>query len=310
MLDYLKKQVFELRSKNFLLRNDLRELKHTHHHLAEQYSALTSSYEALKQHSNNLSSANERNVGMICESKKKLFDTKKELKLSMFQHKAEMRKLTDLMRAKEKDSAETIRNLEAELSALKRIASGSTNREKKELKVNRSEVPSLASAQIKQQPSSKKKIKATQSKNSEPIKKRANFGRKSPVAVTTTSIRQGIEGDSWGHDKFYTQHGSSSARNSPVNSDNSSVSSRRQMHKHTGRNKKSLIDAKKRNISKNHLQDLNPNQMTRNHSTSSLKKETLKKKNNEVVQKKSSLAVAAAKKSSLVQAQNSESRKN
>lgn len=308
MLDYLKKQVFELRSKNFLLRNDLRELKQTHHHLAEQYSALTTSHEALKQHSNNLSGANEKNVFMISESKKKLFEIKKELKLSLFQHKAEMRKLTDLMRAKEKDSAETIRHLEAELSALRRIASGSTNREKKESKVNRSGVSSLSSAQIKQQPSSKKKLKATQSKNSEPIKKRANFGRKSPAAITTT-IRQGIEGDSWGHDKFYAQHGSSSARSSPVNSDNSSVSSRRQMHKHTGRNKKSLIDTKKKNISKNHLQDLNPNQMTRKHSTSSLK-ETLKKKNNEVVQKKSSLAVAAAKKSSLEQAQNSESRKN
>jgi hypothetical protein len=302
MLDYLKKQVFEFRSKNFLLRNDLRELKHSYHHLAEQYSALTSSHEALKQHSNNLSGTNKKNLSVISENKKTLFEIKKELKLSLFQHKAEMRKLTGLMRAKEKDSAETIRCLEAELAASRRIASGSANCEKKEPEVNRSGISSSSSAQIKQQPPSKKNGKATQSKNFEPIKKRANFGRKSPVAIINTSPR-GIDADLWGCDKFGTQHGYSSATNFSVNNDSSGVPSRRQKKKHSGHDKKPSTDAKKTNIRKNHLQDLNPNLMTRKISTPSLK-ETMKKKNNGAVEKKSSLAAAVAKTSSLIQAKN------
>ena len=286
MLEYLKKQVFEFRSKNFLLRNDYNELKLAHSHLHDQYSGISSSYEALGKHCTNLSLSNKKLIEQSTNDKKQLFETKKELKISLFQHKAEMRKVTDLMRAKDKDSAETISYLEAELASLRAIARNNISREKKVVKT-RPAAASQSSLSMKKQEMTKKPVKSSLSQKAGAKKTRANFGRKNaPPPLSAPSM----DDDEWGHDKFHATHGSS-GRSSPPSS-----SLQRQGSKKKGNSKKSLKDFKKSNASSPRV--VSPDQkMNRNSSTSSLKEAVT---TTDSSSKRSSLASAATtKKSSL-----------
>ena len=271
MLDYLKQQVFEFRSKNFLLRNDLHELKVDHHHLAEQYSALTSSYEALRQHSTNLSKTNRQLVGTVSSGKKELYETKKEMKLSIFEHKVELRKLTEQMKAKEQESAGIIQRLQAELSSLK-IAT-----QKKDIKnsnKNGSKANSNTSRRRKGQ--SRKASKAVESLTQQETKKKeANLDRKDKSKVSSA---HSVEEERWVRDKYQCE---SSTKISHVNKDSVTSAMKKSNAKQTGRSKKISSDKKKPIISKS----IKPRDMGRT------------KKDNEITVKMSSLAKAASRKS-------------
>ena len=274
------------------MRNDLSQLKFAHNHLVDQYSALTSSYEALKQQSTSLSLSNKKIISRANDGKKSLFDTKKELKASLFQHKAEMRKLTDLMRAKEKDSAETISYLQAELASLTTLK-GNTYRERQGKP--RPALINTSSFSKKQEPK-KKSPKHSVIKNNNVKKKRANFRRKTPTSV---SPPQSFDDDEWVHDKHIAANRSTS-RSSPTNSTNSATARKKinsnnnkvQTKRPSKKNANSGFDSK--------VMKQKNTQMDHNNSC-----KTNSKKNIEPNVKKSSLAVAAIKKSSLASRVNS-----
>jgi len=223
MLEYLRKQVFEHRSKNFLLRNDLNEIKVNHHHVVDQFSALTSSYEALRQQSSSLYKANKRMTAQAAKSKKELFETKKELKLSIFQHKSEIRKIQGLMKAKDNDNAKTIARLQAEVSALKAEASPqlktvgsnssvSSNRAKKRSKIR--DEPSISKTikrDSKKKTSGNKKApllsNSVEKKSNSIEKKKASSGRNSPQVQTNTVS---IDDDKRGNNGNVAKHGKKS----------------------------------------------------------------------------------------------------
>ena len=303
MLDYLKKQVFEYRSKNFLLRSDLNELKNAHNNLLEQYSGLSSSYEALRQHSSTMTKSNKKMLNQSTESKKELFEMKKELKVSLFNHKAELRKLSDLMKAKDKDNAETISRLQAEVASYQSISRTHLGQDFNRHKPRPSNTSLSSQARTKsesvkknessllQQAVLKKKISPTNGRT------RAKFGRKSPTNMITPIVS--MDDEQWGHDKYFAMNGSS-ARSSPVSvSSSNSFSSRRQSIHRRRRTKKSTSNK----MDEKNIRVVSPrersSQPSRNLSTSSLKEATTKKKSNDNGAKKSSLATAATKKSSL-----------
>ncbi len=305
MLEYLKKQVFEYRSKNFLLRSDLNELKTAHNHLLEQYAGLTSSYEVLRKQSLSLSKSNKKLLGQSTESKKELYETKKELKISLFNHKAEMRKLADLMKAKDKDNASTIAHLQAEVASLKSLAkTNSSRRDSNTLSKTQKKRSSLSLQTLSSQETSKKVVNSSlkASKNNQINRTRAKFGRRNPTNVNTPT--SSIDDEQWGHDGFFALNGSTS-RSSPVSmSSSNSFSSSRQSITHKRHLKKTASkDAKKKN-DKPPLRIVNSEQAhappNRSVSTSSLKEAIVKKTSDQNAgAKKSSLAAAATKRSSL-----------
>ena len=119
MIDYLKKENFKLRSSAYLLKTDLNEVKLRNAHLSEQYGALHDSDEAVRQHAAEMSNANFKLNAKNIEFKKKYHEAKKTLKEAMFEHKSDLKKLKDLMKAKDEDNALEISRLRAELSAAK-----------------------------------------------------------------------------------------------------------------------------------------------------------------------------------------------
>ncbi len=243
------------------------------------------------------------------EAKTELYETKKELKISLFHHKAEMRKMSDLMRAKDKDNAETIRHLQAEIASLKVVSNGDPiPGSKKRNQV----VPgtSLSNSLVAARSSRKEKTKKTgSSKVSQPMiparnkTTRANFGgRKSPSSSTGTPSTGAPDDDLWGHDGFFAMHGSS-LPNSPPPIGESKYLSRKQSYKQkNSRAKKSLPRDSMKSKNNSNLRVVSPDSsqtVSRNFSTSSLKEALNKKSTNDVSIRRSSLAAAASKKSSL-----------
>lgn len=304
MLEYLKKQVFEYRSKNFLLRSDLNEMKVSHNRLLEQYSSLTSSYEALRQQSSSFSQSNKKLLGQSTDSKKELYETKKELKISLFNHKVEMRKLTDLMKAKDKDNAETIAYLQAQVASLQSIPRNNSNRDFfNRSKPKSSGTFSSSRRKSKQEPpkkmvSSLQKASPNQNKSDQT---KAKFGRKSSKDHFTPIVS--IDDDEWGHDGYYAMNGST-PRSSPVSisSSSNSFALKRQSLRQNRRSKKTVAkDSQK--ASENKARVVTPGRKPTSPisrvSNSSLKEATTKMKDQNSGAKQSSLAAAATKKSSL-----------
>jgi len=114
MINYLKKQVFELRGKNFLMRSDVSSLKEANHHLTEQLGSMTASFEAFKQHASQLSQKNKTLTVQASTRMKELANIKKESISKKFKSMQEIGKLKDLMSAKDMDNARTIAQLKEE----------------------------------------------------------------------------------------------------------------------------------------------------------------------------------------------------
>ena len=79
MIGVLKKEVFELRSKNFLLRTDLDELKLSHKNLQSQHASLSLSYDALKQNNAQTLKAKKDMLFQATREKKQASDAKRSL---------------------------------------------------------------------------------------------------------------------------------------------------------------------------------------------------------------------------------------
>mmetsp|Transcript_46968 Transcript_46968/g.69543 ORF Transcript_46968/g.69543 Transcript_46968/m.69543 type:complete len:1350 (+) Transcript_46968:350-4399(+) len=101
MLEYLRKDVFNLRAKNYLLRTDLAEAKNINNQLEEHNGAVTASFEALKQHANILSKTNMKLTVEATNHKDMVKDLRKEHKIQLFSYISETSKLKEEQRRKD-----------------------------------------------------------------------------------------------------------------------------------------------------------------------------------------------------------------
>ena len=224
MIDYLKKENFKLRSSAYLLKTDLNEVKLRNAHLSEQYGALHDSDEAVRQHAAEMSNANFKLNAKNIEFKKKYHEAKKALKEAMFEHKSDLKKLKDLMKAKDEDNALEISRLRAELSAAKLGDRREVSRK------GHTKLPTINTSQHGQ----KKKNGSRRSPKPLQIdtKTRATVkGRKSPNMHSQINPSPSTHDDErWGHDGFFELV----KENSPSNSSNNNSSNEKK-----SRNRKS-----------------------------------------------------------------------
>ena len=115
MLEYLRKETFQLRSKNYLLRSDLHELKLSHQTLTLHSSSQHASYEALRSQSAALSRDNKTLTFASSRERRELMDVKRELAGCRFGHGGEMTALRREMREGEIRRDGEIRRLRGEL---------------------------------------------------------------------------------------------------------------------------------------------------------------------------------------------------
>merc|ERR1712238_13556 len=118
MLEYLQKQVFEQRAKNFLLRNDLSELKIENHHLADQYASASASYVALKQHTASQTRSTMKTNVRAAENKKQLGQILKDLQKSREDHEEDVKKLKEDVRQKDANHAQELFRMRKEMDSL------------------------------------------------------------------------------------------------------------------------------------------------------------------------------------------------
>jgi len=118
MLEYLQKQVFELRAKNFLLRNDLSEVKTENHHLQDQYASASASYVALKQHTASQTRSSMKTNVRAAENKKQLGLLMKDLQKSRDDHEEDVKKLKEQMKEKDAEHAQENFRMKKEMDAL------------------------------------------------------------------------------------------------------------------------------------------------------------------------------------------------
>ena len=95
MIEYLKKEIFHLRSKNYLLRTDLTEAKNHLSVLTETHSSTVASLEALYMQVSSLQAENSRLTATISDQKKELKNARSELNVNILLNKAEKKKFSE-----------------------------------------------------------------------------------------------------------------------------------------------------------------------------------------------------------------------
>ena len=119
MLEYLRNEVFKIRGKNYLLRTDLNEMKEANHHLTEHSASVTASFEALKQHANQLSKTNMKLIVDTASQKEIIAKLKNQVKSTGYSTRTEVSKLREELKRQEMKHAEEIARLKKELGSKK-----------------------------------------------------------------------------------------------------------------------------------------------------------------------------------------------
>jgi len=315
MIDYLNKENFKWRSKAYLLKTDLNEIKSSHAHLSEQYAAIRDSNEAVRQHAAVMSKANAKLNLKNIELKKKYSDAKETSKKAGRDHKAELQLLKDAMNAKDRDNAMVVSLLQSEvatLTTLKAINERSTRQPTRGAIGKESTVTSAAT---------RNQQKRTKGRRSTPTLKvetntRAKItGRKSPMFSLPDSMPSTDDDERWGHDGFFE-----SRNDEPSPSNNSESSNKKPPHRKS-RKQRTPTAVPNSNVGRRvPVVSISPEQnngakIRREPSSSSLRREgstssvkhALDKSNNKGTRSRpnsrrpSSLATAAAKPSSVAE---------
>ncbi len=234
MIEFLRKENFQLKSKTYLLKTDLNQLKATHLNLSEQYASLHDSFKAMRKHSSSLSkTAMKSNVQSLLH-KKDISIAKKEIKSLKLAHKMEISKLKGLMKAKDLDNAEEIARMQAEIEFLRErerhsngpnVAVATTRNarrgDSKKNRVSRRRRPSQ-NLQIET------KIQGGKSSRTSP--------RDDPPSQVTPGSATSMSEDRWGHSGFFELNGMDEP--SPPTINNSGTSSlNSSMHSTSSRNR-------------------------------------------------------------------------
>ncbi len=209
MIEFLRKENFQLKSKTYLLKTDLNQLKAANGSLSEQNASLHDSFTALRKHSSSLSkTAMKSNVQSLLH-KKDISIAKKEIKTLKLAHKAEISKLKGLMKAKDLDNAQEIARLQAEVEFLRErgqnganvAVTTSHNARRNDTKKNRVG---------RRRPSQKLQVETKGKYSSRSSSRDATPSQVTPGSVTSVSE------DRWGHSGFFEMNGMDEA--SPTNS--------------------------------------------------------------------------------------------
>lgn len=185
MLEYLQKQVFELRAKNFLLRNDLNEVKIENHHLTDHYASASASYVALKQHTASQTRSSMKTNVRAAENKKQLGQMMKDLQESRDNHEEDTKKLKEQLKEKEVEHQQEMFRMRKDLDSVQ----AKHNYEQRRHRVHKGPGPGPS-------------LSVTSSAGPRP-----KFGRKK----SGSNVKQTGTGDDWNHDSYangYTNHGS------------------------------------------------------------------------------------------------------
>eukprot|EP00592_Proboscia_alata_P008371 CAMPEP_0194358204 /NCGR_PEP_ID=MMETSP0174-20130528/5497_1 /TAXON_ID=216777 /ORGANISM="Proboscia alata, Strain PI-D3" /LENGTH=1339 /DNA_ID=CAMNT_0039128457 /DNA_START=62 /DNA_END=4081 /DNA_ORIENTATION=+ len=116
MLEYLRKEVFSLKTKNYALRAENTELRETNYHLQEHGDTITASFGALKQHTNHLSKTNMKLRVGETSHKKEIAELRKKMNANKFSEMSEVPKLKEEMRKKDALHKAEMDALRADLS--------------------------------------------------------------------------------------------------------------------------------------------------------------------------------------------------
>ena len=120
MLEYLRKDVFNLKARNYLLRNDLDELKTCSQQLEEHNRTLTASLDAQRQQTARLSNSNVHLVAEIKAQKESITNLTKEVVAKKFEHLTELAGLKEEQRKREAALKAEISRLSKELEDTKK----------------------------------------------------------------------------------------------------------------------------------------------------------------------------------------------
>ena len=138
MIEYLKKEIFNLRGKNYLLRTDFVEAKNQLSILTETHSSTVSSLEALYMQVHSLQAENSRLNSTIVSQKKEVRSARSELNVNTLLNKAEKKKLTEEI-SRLKNSLEI-----AKVNEIPKVTNSSNQRPPKREIMSRSSIKQYA----------------------------------------------------------------------------------------------------------------------------------------------------------------------
>jgi len=121
MLEVLRKEVFKLRSKNYLIREDLQEQKETNQKLLEHTKSLEASLEASKQLAAQNEEARKKQQQTIAAQKKDIVDMKKSIKSKDFFHGKVVGRLQDDLKSKTANFEVKLSRLRSEVERLQKM---------------------------------------------------------------------------------------------------------------------------------------------------------------------------------------------
>lgn len=121
MLDYFRKEVFKLKSANYLLRTDLSTLQEEHRELQSRAEATEASYTAMRQNIGKLSQSNMRLAVELGEEKSFILKLKKDIKMDRIRHNAELQRKGEEVLGRDKVHQMEVKKLKEDLSCLREL---------------------------------------------------------------------------------------------------------------------------------------------------------------------------------------------
>jgi len=121
MLEYFRKEVFKLKSMNYLLRTDLTTLKHDHQTLQMHKESVEASHEALKQNWNRMSQQNMKLNVQVVEQKNKITSLAQKVKIDTLRYENELQRQEEAILGRDKQHGAEIVRLKRELEKLQAV---------------------------------------------------------------------------------------------------------------------------------------------------------------------------------------------
>jgi len=196
MLEFLKKDNFNLKASNYLLRNDLEELKVYTSQLEQHNASLQTTVQMSKQSTAHLVQSNQKLAAEVAEHKEAALEARQQLKLRNYEHLSELSKVMEDHRKKEAANR-------MEIARLKKALGESPNPGHESLKSPLTSPTSEAAATPKQVPQSslRRNLGNTSGRNTPTGSVSSGFKNNS-VFRRTLSYKSIESLDRWGHDGY------------------------------------------------------------------------------------------------------------
>lgn len=121
MLDYFRKEVFKLKSANYLLRTDLQTQQDENRELQSRVEGTEASYTAMRHNIAKLSQSNMRLAVELGEEKSFILKLKKDIKMDRIRHNAELQRKSEEVLGRDKVHQMEVKKLTGDISRLRAI---------------------------------------------------------------------------------------------------------------------------------------------------------------------------------------------